>query len=118
MLDSTNSICEDQSECDMDLKDGFFLNDEIYSDNDDGDYFSTDENFDETLDFGTFKSFTFTVVSSQAIPELDPSADSLSSEVLDPSDKWEDDDFGFCVFDEMPLEFLTKMSCCPTLLVL
>ena len=38
--------------------------------------------------------------------ELDPGADLLSSRVLDPSDKWEEyDDFGFCLFDEMPLEF-------------
>ena len=28
----------------------------------------------------------------------------MSSEVPDPSKKWEDDDFGFYVFDEMPLE--------------
>ena len=48
------------------------------------------------------------VVSSQAVSELDPSADSLSSEVPDSSDKWEDDDFGFCVFDEMALEFFDQ----------
>ena len=64
-----------------------------------------DESLEETLDFGSFKSCPCTVASSQAVSELDPSADLLSSEVPDPSDKWEDDDFGFSVFDEMPLEF-------------
>ena len=39
--------------------------------------------------------------------ELDPSADLLSSEVSDPNDK-KDDDFGFCAFDEMPLEFIDQ----------
>ena len=34
-----NSICEDQSESDMYLEDGFFSDDEIYSDSDDGKYF-------------------------------------------------------------------------------
>ena len=38
-----NSISEDQSESDRDLEDGFFSDDEIYSDSNDGDYFSTDE---------------------------------------------------------------------------
>ena len=60
----SNSICEDQSESDMDPKDGFFLDDEIYSDNDDGDYFLADESLEGTLDFGTFKSCPCTVVSS------------------------------------------------------
>ena len=104
----SNSICEDQSESDMDLEDGFFSDDEIYSDSDDGEYFLTDESLEGTLDFGTFKSCPSTVVSSQAVSELDPSEDLLSSEVPDPSDKWEDDDFGFCVFDEMPLEFFDQ----------
>ena len=36
--------------------------------------------------------------------ELDPSADFKSSEVPDQNDKWEDDDFDCCVFDEMPME--------------
>ena len=41
--------------------------------------------------------------------DLDPSAVLRSSEVPDPSDKWEDVDLGsFCVFDEMPLEFFDK----------
>ena len=31
-----NSICEDQSESDRELEDGFFSDDEIYSDSDDG----------------------------------------------------------------------------------
>ena len=70
--------------------------------------FPTDESLEETLDFGTFKSCPCTVVSSLAVSELGPSADLLSSEVPDPSDKWEDDDFGFCVFDEMRLEFFDQ----------
>ena len=36
--------------------------------------------------------------------ELDPSADFKSSEVPDQNDKWEDDDFDYCVFDEIPME--------------
>ena len=39
-----------------------------------------------------------------SLTELDPSADFKSSEVPNPSDKWEDDDFDYCVFDEMPME--------------
>ena len=38
-----NSISEDQSESDSDLEDEFFFDDEIYSDSDNGDYFSVDE---------------------------------------------------------------------------
>ena len=36
--------------------------------------------------------------------DLDPSADFKSSEVPDQNDKWKDDDFYCCVFDEMPIE--------------
>ena len=43
------SITEDQSESDRDLEDGFFSDDEFYSDSDDGDYFSTDESLEGTL---------------------------------------------------------------------
>ena len=100
-----NSISENQSESNMDLEDDIFSDDEIYSDSDDGDYFLADESLEGTLDFDIFKSCPCTVVPSQAVSELDPSADSLSSEVPDISDKWKDDDFGFCVFNEMPLEF-------------
>ena len=109
-----NSICKDQSESDRELEDAFFSNDEIYSDRDDGDYFSTDESLEGNL-VATFKSFPCTDVSAQtkhknvgsrSVTELDPGADSLSSRVPDSSDKWEkNDDFGFCLFDEMPLEF-------------
>ena len=109
-----NSTCEDQSESDRDLEDGFFSDDEIYSDSDDGDYFSTDESLEGTL-VATFNSFPCTDVSAQiqhknvgsrSVTELDPGADLLSSRVPDPSDKWEENgDFGFCLFDEMPLEF-------------
>ena len=104
----SNSISEDQSESDMDQEDGFCFDDEIYSDSDDGDYFLADESVEGTLDFGSFKSCPCTVVSSQAVSELDPSADLLSSEVPDPSDKWEDDNFGFCVFDEILQEFFDQ----------
>ena len=50
-----NSISEDQSESDRDLEDGFFSDDEIYSNSDDGDYFLTDESPEGTLD-ASFKS--------------------------------------------------------------
>ena len=41
--------------------------------------------------------------------ELDPGTVLASSEVPDPSDKWEDVDLAsFCVFDEMPLEFFDQ----------
>ena len=41
--------------------------------------------------------------------DLDPSTVLRSSEVPDPSNKWEDVDLGsFCVFDEMPLEFFDQ----------
>ena len=36
--------------------------------------------------------------------ELDPSADFKSLEIPDQNDKWEDDDFDYCVVDEMPME--------------
>ena len=45
-------------------------------------------------------------VGSRSVTKSDPGADLLSSGVPDLSDKWEDnDDYGFCIFDEMPLEF-------------
>ena len=102
-----NSISENQSESDMDLEDDIFSDDEIYSDTDDGDYFLADESLEGTLDFGSFKCTPCTVVSSQKkhnLTNLDPSAVLRSSEVPDPSDKWEDVDLGsFCIFDEMSL---------------
>ena len=86
-----HSISENQSGSDMDLKDDILSDDEIYSDTDDGEYFLTDESLDGILDFGSFKSTPCTVVSSQekhSLTDLDPSADSLSSEVPDPSNNW------------------------------
>ena len=80
----SHSISENQSESDMDLKDDIFSDDEIYSDTDDGEYFSTDESLEEILDFSTFKSSPCTVVSFQ---DLDPSTVLRSSQVPDPSDK-------------------------------
>ena len=100
----SHSISENQSESDMDLKDDILSDDEIYSDTDDGKYFSTDESLEGILDFGSFKSTPCTVVSFQekhSLTDLDPRAVLRSSEVPDPSDKWEDVDLAsFCVFDE------------------
>ena len=85
-----------------------FSDDEVYSDTDDGEYFSTDESLEGILDFGTFKRCPCTVVSFQE-KHSDPSAILRSSEVPDRSDKWEDVDLGsFCVSDEMPLEFFDQ----------
>ena len=104
----SHSISKNQSESDRDLKDDILSEDEIYSDTDDGEYFSTDESLEEILDFGSFQSSPCTVVSFQdkhSLTELDPSTVQRSSEVPDPWDKWEDVDLAsFCVFDEMPLE--------------
>ena len=105
-LDS-KSISENQSESDMDLVEDISSDDEIYSDTEDGEYFLAVESHEDTLDFGPFTSVPCTVASSQIqcnLTDLDPSADFKSSEVPDPSDKWEDDDFDYCVFDEMPME--------------
>ena len=103
----------------MDLKDDLLSDDEVYSDTDNGEYFSTDESLEEILDF---KSSPCTVVSFQekySLTDLDPSAVLRSSEVPDTSNKWEDVDLGSFVFWMKCLwSFLTKMSCFPALLVL
>ena len=107
MLDS-KSISENQSESDMDLVEDISSDDEIYSDTDDGEYFLTVESLEETLEIELLStSVPCTVVSPQiqcSLTDLDPSADFKSSEVPDQNDKWEDDDFDYCVFDEMPME--------------
>ena len=107
MLDS-KSISKNQSESDMDLVEDISSDDEIYSDTEDGEYFSAVESLDEILDFGPFTSSPCTVISFQDKPsltDLDPGTALRSSEVLNPWDKWEDVDLAsFCVFDEMPLE--------------
>ena len=107
MLDS-KSISENQSESDMDLIEDISSDDEIYSDTDDGEYFSTEESLEEILDFGSFTSSPCTVVSFQnkhSLTDLDPSTALRSSEVPDPWDRWEDVDLvSLCVFDEMPME--------------
>ena len=99
------SISENQSESDMDLVEDISSDDEIYSDTDDGEYFLE---VDETLEKELLStSVPCTVVSYQiqcSLTDLDPSADFKSSEVPDQNDKWEDDDFDYCVFDEMPME--------------
>ena len=107
MLDS-KSISENWSESDMDLIEDISSDDEIYSDTDDGEYFSTEESLEEILDFGSFTSSPCTVVSFQdkhSLTDLDPGTALRSSEVPDPWDRWEDVDLvSLCVFDEMPME--------------
>ena len=92
----------------MDLKDDILSEDEIYSDTDDGEYFSGDENLEEILDFGSFQSSPCAVVSFQDkhnLTDSDPGTAQRSSEVPNPWDKWEDVNLAsFCFFDEMPLE--------------
>ena len=104
------SISECQSESDSDLEDDFFSvteEIEIFSENDDGEYFSAEESLEGTLD-ASFKSIPCTVVSYQdnlGLNDLDPSTVVRSSEVPDPSDKWEDVDVSsLCIFNELPLE--------------
>ena len=107
MLDS-HSINENQSKSDMDLVEDISSDDEIYSDTEDGEYFSMEESLEEILDFGFFQSSPCAVVSFQdkhSLTDLDPSTVLRSSEVPDPWDKGEDVDLAsFCVFDEMPME--------------
>ena len=107
MLDR-KSISQNQSESDMDLVEDISSDDEVYSETDDGDYFSTEESLEEILDFGSLTSSPCTVVSFQdkhSLTDLDPGIVLRSSEVPDPWDKWEDVDLAsFCVFDEMPME--------------
>ena len=108
MLDS-KSISENQSESDMDLIEDISSDDEIYSDTDDGEYFSTEDSLEETLEIEPLStSGPCTVVSFQdkhSLTDLDPGTALRSSEVPDPWDKWEDVDLvSLCVFDEMPME--------------
>ena len=108
MLDS-KSISENQSESDMDLIEDISADDEIYSDTDDGEYFSTEESLEETLEIEPLStSGPCTVVSFQnkhSLTDLDPSTALRSSEVPDTWDKWEDVDLvSLCVFDEMLME--------------
>ena len=102
------SISENQSESDMDLVEDISSDDEIYSDKDDGEYFLAVESLEETLEIELLSTMApCTIVSSQiqcSLTELDPSADFKCSEVPDYNDKWEDDDFDYCVFDEMPMK--------------
>ena len=108
MLDS-KSISENQSESDMDLIEDISSDDEIYSDRDDGEYFSTEESLEETLEIELLStSGPCTVVSFQnkhSLTDLDAGTALRSSEVTDPWDRWEDVDLvSLCVFDEMPME--------------
>ena len=92
----------------MDLIEDISSDDEIYSDTDDGEYFSTEESLEEILDFGSFTSSPCTVVSFQnkhSLTDLDTGTALRSSEVPDPWDRWEDVDLvSLCVLDEMPME--------------
>ena len=108
MLDN-KSIRENQSESDMDLIEDISSDDEIYSDTDDGEYFSTEESLEETLEIEPLStSGPCTVVSFQnkhSLTDLDPGTALRSSEVPDPWDRWEDVDLvSLCVFDEIPME--------------
>ena len=89
MLDS-KSISENQSESDMDLIEDISSDDEIYSDTEDGEYFSTEESLEEILDFGIFTSSLCTVVSFQdkhSLTDFDHGTALRSSEVPNPWNK-------------------------------
>ena len=108
MLNS-KSISKNRSESDTDLIEDISSDDEIYSDTDDGEYFSTEESLEETLEIEPLStSGPCTVVSFQdkhSLTDLDPGTALRSSEVPDPWDRWEDVDLvSLCVFDEMPME--------------
>ena len=108
-MSESKSINENRSESDMDLIEDISADDEIYSDTDDGEYFSTEESLEETLEIEPlFTSSPCTVVSFQnkhSLTDLDPGTALRSSEVPDPWDRWEDVDLvSLCVFDEMPME--------------
>ena len=109
-MSESKSISENQSESDSDLEDDFFSvpeEIEIFSESDDGEYFSAEESLEGTLDASS-KSIPCTVVSYQdnlGLNDLDPSTVVRSSEVPGPSDKWEDVDLNsLCIFNELPLE--------------
>ena len=108
-MSESKSINENQSESDMDLIEDISSDDEIYSDTDVGEYFSTEESLEETLEIEPLStSGPCTVVSFQnkhSLTDLEPGTALRSSEVPDPWDRWEDVDLvSFCVFDEMPME--------------
>ena len=108
-MSESKSINENQSESDMDLIEDISSDDEIYPDTDDGEYFSTEESLEETLEIEPLStSSPCTVVSFQnkhSLTDLDPGTALRSSEVPDPWDRWEDVDLvSLCVFDEMPME--------------
>ena len=109
-MSESKSISENQSESDSDLEDDFFSvpeEIEIFSESDDGEYFSAEESLEGTLD-ASFKSIPCTVVSYQdnlGLNDLDPSTVVRSSEVPGLSDRWEDVDLSsLCIFNELPLE--------------
>ena len=119
-----SSIGENQVQSDSDLEDDLFSlaeNDDIFSDSDDGAYILADESLEGTLD-ASFKSILCTVVSSQkkhSLTDLDPSAVLRSSEVPDPSDKWEDVDLhSYCVLMNCLWSLVTMKSFYPAPLIL
>ena len=119
-----SSISENQMQSDSDLEDDLFSlaeDDEIFSDTDDGAYVSADESLEGTLDASS-KNIPCTVVSFQekhSLTDLDSSAALRSSEVPDPSDKWEDVDLASCcVLMNYPWSPVIMKSCYPDPLVL
>ena len=120
----SSSISENQMQSDSDLEDDLFSlaeDNEIYSDSDDGSYFSADESLEEVLD-ASFESSPCTVVSSQennSLTDLDPSTTQRSSEVPDPWDRWEDVDLASCcVFDEIHWRHVMMRSLSDPLILL
>ena len=119
-----SSISENQMQSDSDLEDDLFSlaeDDEIFSDIDDGAYVLADESLEGTLDASS-KNIPCTVVSFQekhSLTDLDSSAALRSSEVPDPSDKWEDVDLASCcVLMNYPWSPVIMKSCYPDPLVL
>ena len=117
-------IGENQVQSDSDLEDDLFSlveDDDIFSDSDDGAYILAHESLEGTLD-ASFKSIPCTVVSSQekhSLTDLDPSAVLRSSDVPDPSDKWEDVDLGsYCVLINCLWSLVTMNSFYPAPLIL
>ena len=96
-----------------------YLKIEIFSESDDGEYFSAEESLEGTLD-ASFKSIPCTVVSYQdnlGLNDLDPSTVVRSSEVPGPSDKWEDVDLSVFLMS-YHWSLVTMKSCFPDPLVL
>ena len=109
-----DSIREDQNDTDIDLDDNFFSltrEEENDSDSDNGGYFLADESLERTLD-ASFKSIPCmagVVTQTLGVKELDP--DTVFSSKVPNSERKEDDDLKFCVFDEMPMDIFDNDVC-------